>query len=112
MEASKDFNEVLDKLLKAHALLQACTDALAELVMAADNAPEGAAALTEAPALAEAPAYAAEEVRGALARLVSGGKKEQVRAILSRFGADRFSDIPQEQYNAVMAAARAAEQEA
>lgn len=111
MEANRNFNEVLDMLLKAHALLQVCTDTLAELVMAVDSTPEGAAEAA-APALAETPAYAAEEVRGALARLVRGGKKEQVKAILSRFGADRFSDIPQEQYGEVMAAVKAAAQEA
>ena len=47
-----------------------------------------------------------EEVRAALAEISRAEKREQVKSLLTRFGADRLSGVAPENYAALLAAAK------
>ena len=60
-----------------------------------------------APAKKEAPkeeakTYTFTEVRGIMAGLSGQGKKAEAKALLSKFGADRLSDVKEEDYAALV----------
>lgn len=77
-------------------------------------APVAAAVPDEAPAdepAEEAPAPAApvtlEQVRARLAELSQAGKTAAIKALLSKFGAAKLTDIPADKFGAVLAEAEA-----
>jgi hypothetical protein len=43
-----------------------------------------------------------EAVRAVLVRKSAEGKREQVKALITKYGADRLSDIPQDAYAAML----------
>ena len=59
----------------------------------------------EAPAPADGPAkeYTLEDVRAALAEKSRAGKTDEVKALISKYGADRLSSIDPSNYAALMA---------
>ena len=46
-----------------------------------------------------------EQVRAKLAELTRAGKREQVKALLNEFGANKLSDVPADKYAELMAKA-------
>jgi hypothetical protein len=46
-----------------------------------------------------------ETVRAKLAALMQGGKQAEVKELLKRYGGDKLSDIPKENYSALLAEA-------
>ena len=61
--------------------------------------------VVEAPAPADEPAkeYTLEDVRAALAEKSRAGKTDEVKALISKYGADRLSSIDPSNYAALMA---------
>ncbi len=57
----------------------------------------------EAPADEPAKEYTLEDVRAALAEKSRAGKTEEVKALISKYGADRLSSIDPSNYAALMA---------
>ena len=57
--------------------------------------------------LEEVKEYTTEEVRAKLTALSQSGKQAQVKALITKYGAARLSDIPADKYAAVMAEAEA-----
>jgi len=52
-----------------------------------------------------APKVTLEQVRAKLAELTRNGKREQVKALLNEFGANKLSEVPAEKYAELMAKA-------
>ena len=50
----------------------------------------------------EEPKYTLEQVRAKLAELQKAGKRAEVKALLNSFGVSKLSEIPAEQYGALM----------
>jgi len=68
--------------------------------------PEAPAAETPAPA-AEAPTVTLEQVRAKLTELSQGGKKDDIKVLIAKFGGTKLTDLKVEQYADVLAAAEA-----
>lgn len=49
--------------------------------------------------------YSFQEVRGIMASLAGSGKKAEAKALLTKFGANRLSDVKEEDYPALVAEA-------
>ena len=60
----------------------------------------------EAPA-AEAPTVTLEQVRAKLTELSQGGKKDDIKVLIAKFGGTKLTDLKAEQYADVLAAAEA-----
>ncbi len=54
---------------------------------------------------AERPKVTLEQVRAKLAELTRNGKREQVKALLNEFGANKLSEVPADKYAELMAKA-------
>ena len=54
---------------------------------------------------AEVKKYSFQEVRGIMASLAGKGKKAEAKAILTKYGASRLSDVKEEYYPALVAEA-------
>ncbi len=53
----------------------------------------------------EAKKYSFQEVRGIMATLAGAGKKAEAKALLTKYGASRLSDVKEEDYPALVAEA-------
>lgn len=101
-----------DELVKAlnnlaHAVnnLSASINAMAEL-SALKQQPEPEPAETEQPKQQEKQEeIPLETVRAKLAALSRSGKKDEVKALLQKFGASKLTDVPKEKYPELMAVA-------
>ena len=60
----------------------------------------------EAPA-AEAPTVTLEQVRAKLTELSQGGKKDDIKVLIAKFGGTKLTDLKADQYADVLAAAEA-----
>lgn len=60
----------------------------------------------EAPA-AEAPTVTLEQVRAKLTELSQGGKKDDIKVLIAKFGGTKLTDLKAEQYADILAAAEA-----
>lgn len=49
--------------------------------------------------------YTFQEVRGIMASLAGNGKKEEARALLKKYNANRLSEVKEDDYNALVAEA-------
>ena len=68
--------------------------------------PDAPAVEPEAPA-AEASAVTLEQVRAKLTELSQGGKKDDIKVLIAKFGGTKLTDLKAEQYADVLAAAEA-----
>ena len=59
---------------------------------------EDTAAEEDAPAEEKAATITLEEVRAKLAALSQGGKQAEVKALITKYGAQKLSDIPEDKY--------------
>ena len=59
---------------------------------------EDTAAEEDAPAEEKAVTITLEEVRAKLAALSQGGKQAEVKALITKYGAQKLSDIPEDKY--------------
>ncbi len=55
----------------------------------------------------ETKTYTFEEVRGIMANLSGSGKKAEAKALLTKFGASRLSEVKEEDFSALVAEAEA-----
>lgn len=91
-------------------IAQALSDlagSLARLAIAVDQtpSPEPAAAPVAEPVKPAAAPVKLETVRAKLAELSHAGKREQVKELLTQFGASKLSDIDASRYRDLLAAA-------
>ena len=63
---------------------------------------EDTAAEEDAPAEEKAATITLEEVRAKLAALSQGGKQAEVKALITKYGAQKLSDIPEDKYQALL----------
>ena len=107
---TKQTDETLGMLLRAHALLNRAMDMMAEILIedGGNSEPKTQADKTqpEAPAKATRVPTAAE-VRGTLAKLAKAGKRDDVVAILGAYGATKFSELSEENYAGALERAQA-----
>lgn len=54
----------------------------------------------------EAPKIKFEDVRAVLAVLTRSGKQDKVRELITKYGAKKLSDVPEEKYQELLEAAR------
>ena len=69
---------------------------------AAPSEPEAPAASTASSPVA----VTLEDVRGVLAKLSQGGKANEVKGLIAKFGAAKLTEIPADKYSDVLAAAQ------
>jgi len=74
--------------------------------LAAYYAPDAEEPKAEEAPKAETPAIRLEEVRTVLAEISRAGKTAEMKALLSKFGASKLSDVKPEDYAALLAAAQ------
>ena len=93
-----------DKLANLMGALLAVVDGLKDLVNEAppiDEAPP-----TEEKTAAAEEQHTLEEVRAVLAEISRSGKTAEMKALLSKFGAAKLSDVKPEQYASLLQKAR------
>jgi len=105
------FKKGLVKTARA-ALDRALTEAEAEAAAAEEEdtaaaeedvpVEEDTAAEEDAPAEEKAATITLEEVRAKLAALSQGGKQAEVKALITKYGAQKLSDIPEDKYQALL----------
>ena len=107
-------DEALDKLAEVSALSVALGKSLAEFgsVLMKENGPPLAEVPKEetAPPAEEknpTPLPKLEDVRAVLADISRTGKTAEMKALLTKFGATKLSDIPAERYPELLSAAEA-----
>lgn len=109
MSKMSNLDLVLDEMITAGQKMIDAATALKE--MFSETAPEMSNAETkpekkEAPAPApEVKKYSFQEVRGIMASLAGKGKKAEAKALLTKYGASRLSDVKEEYYPALVAEA-------
>ena len=109
MSKMSNLDLVLDEMITAGQKIIDAATALKE--MFSDTAPAVSKTETktekkEAPAPApEVKKYSLQEVRGILASLAGKGKKAEAKALLTKYGASRLSDVKEEDYPALVAEA-------
>lgn len=109
MSKMSNLDLVLDEMITAGQKIIDAATALKE--MFSDTAPAVSKTETktekkEAPAPApEVKKYSFQEVRGIMASLAGKGKKAEAKALLTKYGASRLSDVKEEYYPALVAEA-------
>ena len=109
MSKMSNLDLVLDEMITTGQKMIDAATALKE--MFSETAPEMSKVETktkkkEAPAQeAEVKKYSFQEVRGITASLAGQGKKTEAKAILTKYGASRLSDVKEEDYPALVAEA-------
>lgn len=109
MSKMSNLDLVLDEMITAGQKMIDAATALKE--MFSDIAPavrkiDTKTEKKEAPAPApEVKKYSFQEVRGIMASLAGKGKKAETKALLTKYGASRLSDVKEEDYAALVAEA-------
>ena len=106
MSKMNELSQVLDELVACGEGLIRTANALRD-IFSAEQEPETQPEMKEAPAATpreEQPAgYTFAEVRKAFSAKSHAGYTEQVRALITRYGADKLSAVKEEDYPALMA---------
>ena len=106
MSKMNELSQVLDELVACGERLIRTANALRD-IFSAEPEPETQPETKEAPAAAsraEQPTvYTFAEVRKAFSAKSHAGYTEQVRALITRYGADKLSAVKEEDYPALMA---------
>ena len=109
MSKMSNLDLVLDEMITAGQKMIDAATALKE--MFSETSPEMSKVETkakkkEAPAQeAEVKKYSFQEVRGIMASLAGKGKKAEAKALLTKYGASRLSDVKEKDYPALVAEA-------
>lgn len=106
MSKMSNLDLVLDEMITAGQKMIEAATALRE-IFSETAAPEK---VTEAPATAATPepevkTYTFQEVRGIMANLSGKGKKAEAKALLTKYGASRLSEVKEADYAALVAEA-------
>lgn len=111
MSKMSNLDLVLDEMITAGQKMIDAANALKEMFSEGTPTPTN---IDVKPEKKEAPAPAPEvevkkcsfqEVRGIMASLAGKGKKAEAKALLTKFGASRLSDVKEEDYAALVAEA-------
>ena len=90
------------KMIDAATALKEMFSDIAPAVRKIDTKTEKKEAPSPAP---EVKKYSFQEVRGIMASLAGKGKKAEAKALLTKYGASRLSDVKEEDYPALVAEA-------
>lgn len=90
------------KMIDAATALKEMFSDIAPAVRKIDTKTEKKEAQAPAP---EVKKYSFQEVRGIMASLAGKGKKAETKALLTKYGASRLSDVKEEDYPALVAEA-------
>lgn len=106
MSKMSNLDIVLDEMITAGQKMIEAATALREIF----SATESEESVTMAPVENNEPKpevkkYSFQEVRGIMASLAGTGKKAEAKALLTKFGANRLSDVKEDDYVALVAAA-------
>ena len=101
MSKMKELSTVLDELLETATALTT----IAEKLVTATKAVKDIFSSDEAPAAPteDAKTYTKEEVRKILAGVSAGGHKEEVKALIAKYGADTLTNLDPAHYAAIVA---------
>ena len=115
MSKMSDLNLVLDEMITAGQKMIDAATALKEMFSEPeDTKPKNPAckplfdatsAKKEEPAKEPEPNYSFQEVRGVMAALSGKGMKAEAKALLTKYGATRLSEVKEEDYAALVAEA-------
>jgi len=97
MSKMSNLDLVLDEMISAGQKMIEAATALREIF--SDTAP------TEATPASNEKKYSFQEVRGIMASLAGKGKKAEAKALLTKYGANRLSDVKEADYTALVAEA-------
>lgn len=104
MSKMSNLDIVLDEMITAgHKMIEAAT-ALRNL-FSDTGFPEIKETVNKEKPVPEIKKYSFQEVRGIMATLAGKGKKTEAKALLTKFGANRLSEVKEENYVALVAAA-------
>ena len=103
MSKMSNLDLVLDEMITAGQKMIDAATALKEIF--SETAPEMNKVETKAKKKAEVKKYSFQEVRGIMASLAGKGKKAEAKALLTKYGASRLSDVKEEDYPALVAEA-------
>ena len=107
MSKMSNLDQVLDEMITAGQKMIEAATALREMfsdTAAPEKIESKPSVKKEAPA-PELKKYSFQEVRGIMASLAGKGKKAEAKALLTKFGANRLSEVKEEDYVALVAAA-------
>lgn len=107
MSKMSNLDQILDEMITAG---QKMIEAANELRDIFSNTSESVETETKTPVTKEEPKtedkkYSFQEVRGIMATLAGKGKKSEAKALLTKFNANRLSEVKEDDYSALVAAA-------
>lgn len=110
MSRMSELSMVLDEMVScgenmikaANALKEMFTDTTETKAVQKKPVPEAVPAEKAADAAEETETYTFADIRKAFSRKSHEGHTEEVKALISRYGADRLSDVKKEDYPALM----------
>lgn len=104
MSKMSNLDIVLDEMITAGQKMIEAATALREMFSETAVPEVKESAKKEEPVI-ETKKYSFQEVRGIMATLAGKGKKAEAKALLTKFGANRLSDVKEDDYVALVAAA-------
>lgn len=96
IKKSNDFLVKAKDFITCVEILVVTATTLKELLSSGESAPNTESQKT----------YSFQEVRGIMASLASKGKKSEAKALLTKYGASRLSEVKEEDFNALAAEAK------
>ena len=102
MSKMSELSIVLDEMIDAGQKMIDAANALKEIF--SDTA-DTKTSVTKGNPASEVKKYTFQEVRGIMATLAGKGKKAEAKALLTKFGANRLSEVKEEYYVALVAEA-------
>lgn len=108
MSKMSELSLVLDEMITAGQKMIDAATTLKEMFSEISEPEVTKPVKKEAPAPAPAPEvkkYTFQEVRGIMATLAGKGKKAEAKALLTKFGANRLSEVKEDDYVALVAEA-------
>lgn len=104
--SSLKLNTWVTKPAKEKPVAEAATESLGPCGITIDGAEAASEEVSDdTEILEEVPRYTIEVVREKLVRLSQSGKSKEVKALISTFGTNKLSEIPEEKFAEILAAA-------
>ncbi len=97
---------ISDKLEKTAKLLDELSSVVRELVTEVEGTTQSIEKPVVAPEAKKAKAPTLEDVRTVLAEISRGGKTAEMKALLSKYGATRLSEVKAEDYSSILSDAK------
>ena len=107
MSKMSNLDQILDEMITAGQKMIEAANALRDVFSNTSEAekPEPEEIVKKDDLKNEEKKYSFQEVRGIMATLAVKGKKAEAKALLTKFGANRLSEVKENDYTALVAAA-------